>query len=97
MNLIQVIQDAVNRMNRIVTEAYHLLNLHVRRLLEGKRPIPVMNDTWLRKFLYAVSTLDGEHSLPDDVDIKQTYRELYQPLLKDKAISEHFASRDSFV
>ena len=93
--IILALQDAVDRMNRIVTEAYHLLNLHVRRLLEGKMPIPVMNKTWLRGFLCAVSTLKGKHSLPEDVEIKKTYNELYKPLSGGREITEHFAARDN--
>ena len=37
--LILVVQDAIVRMNRIVTETYHLINLHIRRLIEEKKVI----------------------------------------------------------
>lgn len=94
-NIINVIQAAVIRINRIITEAYHLLNLHIRRLLEGKQSIPNMDQSWVRKFIHATSTLNGRHSLPDDEEICKTFNELYLPLLENKIPTEHFASRDN--
>lgn len=56
--------------------------------------MPVMNQSWLRKFLCATSTKKGEHSLPDK-EIKKTYDDLYvQFIPSGKTAIEHFASRD---
>ncbi len=94
-NIMKVVQAAVIRVNRIITEAYHLLNLHIRRLLEGKQSIPNMDLSWVRKFIHVTSTLNGRHSLPEDEEIRKTFNELYLPLLENKIPTEHFASRDN--
>jgi len=81
-SLIKKIQGAVEKMNQIVTETYHLLNLHIRRLLEEDLPIPDdIDQTWLRNFVFLVSTLKKKETGSDDVEINQTYKELYKPLL----------------
>ncbi len=48
-----VIQDAVERANRIVTEGYHLLNLHVRRLIEEEKDIPKLDEKYIIQFMEA--------------------------------------------
>ncbi len=63
--------------------------------LKQKISMPVMNQSWLRKFLCATSIKKGKHSLPDDVEIKKTYDDLYvQFIPSGKTAIEHFASRD---
>lgn len=93
--IIKVIQAAVIRMNQIITEVYHLLNLHIRRLLEGKQSIPNMDNSCVRKFIQATSTLHGTHSLPDDEEICKTFRDLYLPLLGNRKLAEYFEPRDN--
>jgi len=59
-HLIERIQRYVEQMNRIITEAYHLFNLHIRRLLEQDLSIPDLTRTWMSGFFYAVSSLNGK-------------------------------------
>lgn len=79
--LLQRVNDAVHRMNGIITETYHLLNLHLRRLIETSLPLPTINETWLRQFTYAVSSLKGKDTIPEDESIRETYDNLYLPLI----------------
>ena len=80
-DLTQRIQESVEKVNRITTEAYHLLNLHVRRLLDAKEPIPKLESNYLRQFFYCVSTTRRKCKIPKvDEAILRTKKELYDPL-----------------
>jgi hypothetical protein len=79
--IITAVQSTVTRMNKIMTEAYHLLNVHVRRLLEDNLPLPDMNSKWLRQFIYSVSTVKGKAMPPEEPLLRMTFDKFYVPLL----------------
>lgn len=81
-SLIERIQKYVEQLNRIITEAYHLFNLHIRRLLEQNLSIPNLTRTWMNGFFYAVSSLNGkDESLGKDPELLKTYNNEYLPLI----------------
>jgi hypothetical protein len=83
------IQQAVYEVNSIVTEGYHLIYLHVLRLLEEKIPIPKFDQAYVKKFLFAVSIVTDKRGRPpkkgeDEISIDKTYEQLYKPLRNGK-------------
>ena len=83
---ILLIQNAVSRMNQITVEAYHLLHLHIRRLLEENQIIPDITTTWLSQFFYFVSISTKKDQWKKDANIQSTYNKLYKPLIQDHLI-----------
>jgi hypothetical protein len=67
------IQEEVVKINRITTEAYHLLNIHIRRLIEEKKEIPKLEKNYLIQFFYAVSK--GKRNAFIDSEILQTKKD----------------------
>ena len=57
--VLDTLSDAALRMDRIVTETYQLLNLHVRRLMEAGLEVPPLDANYLNKFALAVSHGEG--------------------------------------
>jgi len=98
--LVDKVQDAVERMNRITTEAYHLLNLHIRRLIEEGEELPSVTSTWIKRFFYFVSTV-GKSEKEDKVFLKdpsiaKTYDDCYLPIVHSAFGLEYVApSRDN--
>ena len=81
------IQKHVESVNRIVVEAYHLLNLHVLRLLEQQEVhLPPFDQPFLLKFLKCVSSTSNKGGLCSvkDQKIELTFADLYLPLFGEK-------------
>jgi hypothetical protein len=53
--LAEVIQNHVLTVTKIVTEAYHLFNLHILRCLKSRVEIPKIDQFYLKRFLQSVS------------------------------------------
>jgi len=85
---IELIQEKVVEMDKIVTEAYHLLNLHVRRLLEEGSSIPPLKANYLREFLTAVSMVKKQNRKKIELNaaIQTTKERYYDPIRKGKQI-----------
>ena len=78
-----ILQTQVENVNRIVVEAYHLLNLHILRILTvGRKEIPPFNQQYVLQFIRRVSVTSnqGRPTETVDSDIEETYRKLYAPL-----------------
>jgi hypothetical protein len=80
------IQSIVQLANKIVTEGYHLFNLHIIRLLENGKPVPVIDQSYIKHFLYKVSSVTDQRGRPQRIDkeIEETFKALYEPLRKGK-------------
>ncbi|CAH6420741.1 Hypothetical protein UVM_LOCUS231 [uncultured virus] len=65
--VLETLSDAALRMDRIVTETYQLLNLHVRRLLEAGLEVPPLDKNYLQKFALAVSHGERPGKLPPEL------------------------------
>ncbi len=53
--LFPIIQENVGRIDKITVEVYHLINLHIRRLLEENKPITKIDQEYITLFIYAVT------------------------------------------
>ena len=47
--LLERIREWIPIMDKITTEAYHLLNLHILRLCEESKPIPELSSNYLQQ------------------------------------------------
>ena len=78
-----ILQEQVENINRIVVEGYHLLNLHVLKLLTvGRREIPPFSQQYVLQFIRKVSVTSNQGRPTEivDPDLEVTYRTLYEPL-----------------
>jgi hypothetical protein len=58
------IQNVVIVVNKIVTEGYYLCNLHILRLLEERKSIPVIDQNYIKHFFYLVSKVTNKSGRP---------------------------------
>jgi len=94
-DLMTRILENVSLVDRIITEGYHLLNLHILRLLGDVRDIPPLTAEYLLRFLHAVSfktNKQGKKTKPDS-DIEET-RKL---LVEHNNNKEELVCRDGLV
>ena len=70
---LEKIQEVVTSVNKITTEAYHLLNLHVRRLIQENKKIQKLEKNYLIQFFYSVSKGKGNAYI--DPEILQTKKD----------------------
>jgi len=54
--------------NKIVTEGYHLLNLHILRLLDDGRDIPPLMEEYMMQFLRQVSYKNNRQGIKEALD-----------------------------
>lgn len=66
------LKSALFEVNKAVTEAYMLANLHVLRLCEAKLPIPELNQSYFYQCLSAVSVGDRKRSDIKEMQFRQT-------------------------
>src|SRR5690349_7176075 len=84
--LVETIQEYVQAVDRIVTEAYHLLYLHVLRLLNEKKEVPPLTGNYLTPFLYLVSERGKSRGKKanTNTELEKTKRLLYDMLSPPK-------------
>jgi hypothetical protein len=86
--LAEIIQNHVLTVTKIVTEAYHLFNLHLLRCLESNIDIPKINQYYLKRFLQAVSQTNETRGRPPTIDpeIQKTKGLLYDGIFKNREL-----------
>lgn len=66
-----VINNIVKNINKVITDTYFFLNLHVLRLLEENKNIPILDQSFIQKILSVVSTTEirkkRKSSLDDEI------------------------------
>jgi len=85
---LKYIRHYVPVVSKIVTEGYHLLNLHILRLLEDGRDIPPLSEEYMMQFLRQVSYKNNKQGKKEELDddIKKTKILHYDALRKGRPL-----------
>lgn len=76
------IEDAVTRVHRITIDATELLALHVTRLLEENRPLPILDQNYVKMVMMEVSHGNGTRTNVDEelAKTRMTYMGTLKPV-----------------